>query len=224
MNFFSSPLLAAIPRLQHGFGTQLCPVPLREEIQWEKNRPRWKQVHGTKCAHVSSLGADLGDVDLLWTTEINIPIGILTADCVPILLARKDASAIAAIHAGWRGTLAKAVENFGIEIKATGQNPADWVAALGPAIRSCCYEVSEALIEDFKSGFPALSPSLIEPTNKHLDLISINQAELKRIGISEIDVTSPCTCCTKQGETTPFHSFRRDQADSGRQVSVIYLD
>jgi len=217
---FESALLRTLPNIVHGFGTRSDPVPTPVLKNWVELRPTWNQVAGIEIANVIRRNQVCGDVDGFFTKTPN-PIGVQAADCVPILLARRDGAMVAALHAGWRGTKAKMIEKFAKTIAAQGESLADWVAAIGPAIGKCCYEVSEELVEDFIKTFPEIEPDLISPSHRKLDLSAINQFELTRVGVGQVDWIDECTYCSidpKKG--AKFHSFRREGGGT-RQWSII---
>jgi YfiH family protein len=217
---FESALLRKVPGIVHGFGTRSDPVPSPVLKKWVDLRPTWTQVAGVEISNVVRRNQICGDVDGFFTATTN-PIGIQAADCVPILLARKDGEMVAALHAGWRGTKAKIVERFTKTILAQGENPSDWVAAIGPAIGKCCYEVGVDLIDDFVKTFPEIEPDLISPTHRKLDLSAINQCELARLGFGEIDAVDQCTYCEIDPKRGPvLHSYRREGGGT-RQWSII---
>lgn len=214
-----SNLLRKIPGIIHGFGTRFDPVALPVIKTWLELRPTWEQVHGSNIVEIIERNQNAGSTDGLITKTRN-PVGVVTADCVPILLARKDGEAVAALHAGWRGTKDKIAEKFIKKIISMGQKPEDWVAALGPSIHACCYEVSEELILDFKKTFSQLDPDVINPKPRKLDLQAVNYLELERLGIKEFDLISNCTYCDLDNKGAKFHSFRREGAGT-RQYSII---
>lgn len=217
---FQSTLLRTIPDLDHGFGTKTDPVPNSFLKTWVDARPTWNQVHGIGIANVVRKNQVCGDVDALMTKTTN-PIAVVTADCVPVLLARKDGGMVAAVHAGWRGTKAKILEQLANGLIAQGEDLKNWVAAIGPSIGKCCYEVSEELIEDFVKTFPEIEPDLITPTFRKLDLAAINAHELHRLGFSAVDMLDVCTYCTIDPKKGPvLHSFRREGGGT-RQWSLI---
>ncbi len=168
-------------------------------------------MHGIESVEVLQTQQECGDTDGIWTREKNIPLSVVTADCAPILLAAKDGSFIAAIHAGWRGTVAHIVSAF---FRRSGVNAAEIVAVIGPSIGPCCYEVSAEIITQFQSEFPGVP---IEPTPRRLDFKIAIVSELQACGVpaSQIDVLPYCTFCSPG-----FCSYRRDRA-STRQVTVI---
>jgi len=214
-----SSLLKTVPGLVHGFGTRDEPVPSFIQPEWDSNRPQWKQVHGIGIARVDHSKQQCGEVDALWTPTPGQFVGVQTADCVPILLAAIDGSAAAAVHAGWRGTFARILPELARQLTAEGHNLKNWIAAIGPCIGSCCYEVSEELSESFRQKFDPLKIETRTEKPRHLNLAQINAAELKIMGISTIDILSFCTFCNT---IAPMNSYRRD-GSGGRQWSVIKL-
>ncbi|HEV2444829.1 MAG TPA: polyphenol oxidase family protein, partial [Candidatus Sulfopaludibacter sp.] len=129
-------------------------------------------------------------------------------DCIPILLVDESRRAVAAVHAGWRGTAARiaarAVDAMRLRF---GSRPEDLHAAIGPGIGPCCYEVGAEVAAQF--GIEGRA---------HLDLPAINRAQLEEIGIrdSRIYVSSLCTMCREE-----FYSFRRDKQAAGRMHSFV---
>lgn len=185
--------------------------------------PRWKQVHGVSIAEVISSDQDCGEVDGLWTRVPKLPIAVVTADCVPILLMNKTQGVVAALHAGWRGTKQKIVEAFFSALPSDLSKGEEWSAVIGPSIRSCCYEVSEELVGEFKAEFPEIKPQLIEPAHRKLDLVEVNLYQLLKAGLLEVAIHPDCTYCKKdeQGDFK-YYSYRRGDRCS-RQYSVIEL-
>lgn len=163
--------------------------------------------------------------DALTTNTPHILLGVKTADCVPILLADARTGACAAIHAGWRGTLAailaRAIERMAEEY---GTRASDLRAAIGPAAGACCYEVGVEVIEAFHEKFPE-STSLFKPTRDGhalVDLQRANREQLIAAGVSpeRIHLAPLCTMC----RTDLFFSYRREKklhGRVGRLMSVI---
>jgi YfiH family protein len=210
-----SDLLSRVPGIAHGFGTREEPVPPEFKSAWEL-RPDKQQVHGAAVAEVTKPRQELGEVDALYSRIPGIPIQVITADCVPILLARRDGGVVAAIHAGWRGTRARILEAVWDRLAREGERASDWVAAIGPAIGPCCYEVSEELAADFGREF---GPACV-PRHRHLDLPWVNQAALEKIGFARVERLKACTRCSVEPE---FFSYRRD-GSGHRQWSVIRIE
>ncbi len=219
----SSLLLESVPEVRHAFGTLVQPIPYSviPEKHWQECRPRWKQVHGTKLSQVESAQVECGECDALGTHHPSLPIGIVTADCVPILLAKKGGSSVAAIHAGWRGTYDRIVESTVMELEPEESQRSLWVAAIGPCALPCCYEVSVELAGQFRQRFGELATP---QSPRHLDLPEINKGLLLGLGISEVDLVGECTICRKNSDGAfRFHSYRRDGAAAGRQFSCIEI-
>ncbi len=184
--------------------------------------------------------------DGLMTDEPGVVLGIQTADCIPVLIADRKNRAVAAFHAGWRGTLARIVENGVGRMRVEfGSKPENLVAAVGPAIGQCCYSVGEELREQFTSQFTYASELFrevydVDPVKAkypmlfltarapghseigprlHLDLAEANRRQLLAAGLknSAISLTGHCTGC----HTDRFFSHRIEHGFTGRMMSVI---
>ncbi len=139
----------------------------------------------------------------------------MTADCVPILLANGDGSRYAAVHAGWKGTLARIVE--GAAARVAGGDMRSLTAYVGPAIGPCCYTVDGERFAAFDREFPGwLPPVGSAPT---LDLQSINARMLEAAGVPphSIHVEERCTSCS----LGLCCSYRRDGERAGRMASLV---
>lgn len=159
------------------------------------------------------------EADIAVTDDPSLAVSVRTADCVPILLADRRTGAVAAIHAGWKGTAAGAPI---VAVKALtsryGTNADDVIAAVGPSIGPCCYEVGPDLAAHF-SSHPESSTWFTRDAKPHLDLWRASRNQLARAGIppNQIHV---CELCTFDHPAL-FHSFRRDGKNAGRLVSAI---
>jgi YfiH family protein len=212
----TSKLLLSVPGIVHGFGTakELVPHVLAEV--WP-GKPDKKQTHGREVVEVVAAQQACGDADGIFSAVAGIPISVITADCVPIVLARRDGGMVAALHAGWRGLIGGIVDTFAERLAAKGETPGDWVAAVGPTIGSCCYEVSEELAAQFIAHFHWMAPAAISPRHRHLELNAIAEAALRKIGIGEVDNLQLCTFCTQDAQKNAlFRSYRR--GDRGPQL------
>jgi YfiH family protein len=222
-----SSLLSAIPGISHGFGDRLEPVPAEHRALYDNYRPHWKQVHGTQIGEITRPNQECGEIDAMFSFIPGMLVTVMTADCVPILLARRDGRGVAAIHAGWRGTYARITTQVWNELARKGETPQDWVAAIGPAIGACCYEVGTDLLEKFQLEFPEYSVRGDDRPKPTLDLQRINALELRKIGIGEIEISSFCTSCSRHPRTgeTAFFSYRRDSQgrnpENGRQWATL---
>lgn len=217
----TSALLAAVPGIQHGFGTACGLVPEVLRPAWEL-RPDKRQVHGTRSVHITDEQQGAGDADAFYTSASGIPVSVITADCVPLLMARRDGGMVAALHAGWRGLYAGIIGRYWSELRERGERPSDWVAAIGPTICAPCYEVSEELAADFTRHYPALPVAAILPTHRHLDLRAVAQHELELAGLEQFEHVGGCTCCARGADgALVFRSYRRGDRNSQQHAGLL---
>jgi polyphenol oxidase len=220
----TSTLLATVPRIKHGFGTAAELVPAVLQPHWSQ-RPDKTQVHSSEICHVTGPNHICGSADGLFTNSTGVPISVVHGDCVPILLARADGEMGAALHAGWRGILAGIVESFGSRLASMGERPSQWVAAVGPAIGPCCYEVAEELGARFEAQFPHIPATVIQPAFRRLDLPSIVNFELQRLGVWKIETITKCTYCDRSEDSTHrFRSYRRGDRGPQQHSGLMIID
>jgi len=206
--------LAALPWLDHGFGTR-NPVPWSHDPQLVTLR----QVHSDTCIYTDGRAGRIGEGDALLTDKPGLVLAVRTADCLPILLVDEARRAVAIAHAGWRGTLkqlaARAVEAMRTRFST---RPEDLHAAIGPGIGACCYEVGPEVAVQFRALFPERS-DLSEKTR--IDLAEANRRLLIRTGVPEtrLYLAGLCTCC----RAAEFHSWCRDGRHAGRMLSAIRI-
>jgi purine-nucleoside/S-methyl-5'-thioadenosine phosphorylase / adenosine deaminase len=275
LDILTANLLAAIPWLVHGFSTRrggesrlgservlnlgLTDWDTREAVV--RNRRRLlraldaremplvalRQIHSDVAHVVSAPPAEPLQGDALLTGEPALLLAVQAADCVPILLVDRVLRAVAAVHAGWRGTLARvAVKALGRMRAEFGTRPEDVVAALGPAIGRCCYEVGPEVAQAFAGQFaPAaewfdgpfarlamgeepnplpwltMTPPGHEPPPERvqLDLRAANRWQLIDAGVAagNIATSALCTAC----RTDLLFSYRREGAATGRLMGVV---
>ena len=186
--------------------------------------------------------------DGLITAEAGVLLAIRIADCLPVLLVDPRQRVVAAVHAGWRGARARVIEKaVGDMRQAFGPDPENLMAALGPSIRACCYEVGEDVVEAFHASFrdadqffqslpnrpeaatdrhsilflsahpPGHAPEHIPAA--HLDLIAVARQQLASAGVdpAKVFVADYCTAC----RTDLFFSHRREGGATGRQAAAI---
>jgi YfiH family protein len=204
-----------------------------------------KQIHSDVIRIFPQPTAGVSKGDASATGRPGGLLAIQTADCVPILLVDPKKRAVAAVHAGWRGTLArlaqKAVGRMQFEF---GSKPADLLAAIGPSIGPCCYEVAADFVTKFTAQFANAADYFDEPRsgeepnplqwlnmkppghqpppkNVHLDLRHANRSQLLAAGLQakNIFVSDLCTAC----HTDLLFSHRREGPLSGRLMSAIGL-
>ena len=162
--------------------------------------------------------------DGLMTDEAGVLLGILTADCVPVVIVDPLCRAVAVFHAGWRGTVERIVEHGVARMKQEfGSEPATLLAAIGPAIGACCYRVGTEVVERFTSRFAyahSLLSTPVEGDGLHLDLVEANRRQLVEAGLPEqsIYVVGACTSCDDR-----FFSYRAKGGTTGRMMAVVGL-
>jgi polyphenol oxidase len=219
------PSLLAVPGLVHGF-EQKGGAPRAESREESRARVTatlapWgrlhlmRQVHGTTVHDAPWTGLPEGDAAV--ATGNGVLLGIETADCLPVLLVDPRRRVVAAAHAGWRGT-AKGVARATVDhLVADGSRPADLLAALGPGIGPCCYEVGDELRREFPGGEAFFCAG---PRGKpHLDVRAANRAQLAAAGLLPGHVHSIDDCTRCRADLYP--SYRRDGHGAGRMVSYI---
>jgi YfiH family protein len=265
------PALTKLPWLVHGFSTRPGGVSLlgNEKVlnlgftKWDnrenvlENRRRFqsaldasdlelislKQIHSDIIHLFDAAPAEACRGDASATNCPGLLLGVQTADCVPILLIDPKKRAVAAVHAGWRGTLARiVVKAIGKMQMQFGTRPAGLLAAIGPSIGGCCYEVGTEVATQFQSQFAEApewfdefrtgdEPNPIQwlnmmppghqppPKNVLLDLRKANRAQLLGAGLraANIFVSDLCTACRRD----VLFSYRKEGPQSGRLLSVI---
>ena len=182
------------------------------------------QVHGTRILEVSAntTKEDLLETDALVTHEPGLCIAVMSADCVPVLLYDKRNNAIAAIHSGWRGTVARILGKTLLHMKSSfGTEGNDLIAGIGPSVSQDSYEVGEEVIAEVRRSFGSAHDLLIsQPMNKaRLDLWEANRIQLLEFGVPEgnIEVSDLCTVRNNH------HFFSARKGDSGRFAAGIML-
>jgi hypothetical protein len=194
--------LDSLPWLVHGFGTRVAHVPALFG-----NLATLRQIHSAACVAAAGRGGVLGEGDALLENTPGSVVAIKTADCLPILLVDDRHRAVAAVHAGWRGTVAGIAQRAVEAMRAQfGSVPEDLRAAIGPGIGECCYEVG-----------PEVAAQFGRQGRAHVDLAEANRRRLMDAGVTpeRIYASNLCTMC----RADEFHSFRRDKEAAGRLFS-----
>ena len=159
--------------------------------------------------------------DALVTRLPGVVLTILTADCVPLLIADPVCRAVGAVHAGWRGTQQEITcQTIETMTRLYGTRPEDLIVGIGPAIGGCCYEVGEEVVAHF-TGYP--ETIVAKPNGKYLlDTQQINARQLEALGVppEQIEISPVCTSC----EHERFFSYRADRGTAGRFMSCIMLE
>jgi hypothetical protein len=181
-----------------------------------------RQVHGTTVTTVTDQGPDAAgagpepEADALVTATAGVPIGVLVADCLPVLLADPDSRVAAAAHAGRRGLLAGVLPRVVEAMTAAGARPEAIRAVVGPAAGGCCYEVPAPMQAEAVAAMPQLRATTTWGTPS-LDLRAGAVAQLRGLGLGAVATAGGCTI-----EDESFYSYRRAQV-TGRFAGVVVL-
>jgi polyphenol oxidase len=187
------------------------------------------QVHSDHVVYVKEPQL-VGDVDGVVTNTKSLPLLLHFADCVPIVIFDPHTLTLAVVHAGWRGTAqriaAKAVE---VMVKTVGSNPSQIIAAIGPAIGSCCYPTGDDVVQQLQSSIDGRDGSMkrfeesglfVKKDGRvHPSLKGVNAVQLRLAGIEQIDVSNLCTSCNPH----MFYSHRQSGGKTGRQGVIASL-
>ena len=183
------------------------------------------QVHSAEVVTVTAPRDDRPRADAMVTDRPGIALGVLTADCQPVLFADEAAGVIGAAHAGWRGALDGVLEATLDAMEALGARRADISAAIGPAISQSAYEVGPEFLDDFLADDPANARFFAQGDGDRMrfDLPAFGLHRLRRAGVGHAEWTRHCT----YADSERFYSYRRSthrlEADYGRLISAIRL-
>lgn len=228
---YQSEMLNGIPGLVHAFGGRgldtKAPEKIPQELRYLGIPPdrifTLRQVHSPRVLlareeDLGKRGTMEGDGAVCLTPGLGV--GILTADCLPVIISSGSGRGLAMIHGGWRGLHSGIVES-GLTLyrELTGVEPDAIRAAIGPAASSCCYVVGPDVAEVFTNGYRDYLRKT-KGERYFLDLEGICVKKLVTAGLlkQNIDRLGVCTICDGQ-----FHSVRRDGRTELRQISVAYL-
>jgi polyphenol oxidase len=247
--------LSAIDEVRHGFFTRQggvsgglyaslnCGPGSRDEAaNVVENRARVAEILGVKPDQLLSVSqqhsadaitakkpwdaAKQPEADAIVTLTPGLALGILTADCAPVLFADSEARVIGAAHVGWRGALSGIIEATVEAMRKLGASPERMTAVIGPAISQKAYEVGSEYVERFLAEEPESEAFFITDEGSgepHFDLPGYVGERLARAGVGKIADLRLCTYC----EETRLFSYRRSQHrgedDYGRQISAIVL-
>jgi YfiH family protein len=189
-----------------------------------------RQIHGDRVVVADGMGEPFSvhspvECDAVITSSRHVAIGIKTADCVPILLADLARRVIGAVHAGWKGTSLNIVgKSVRVMTERFSSQPEDIMAAIGPAVGPCCYQVDAKVFsaseadEDWTSAFRRC----MEDGRWMLDLALANRKQMLRTGLLPENISSlgVCTSCRRD----LFFSHRAEKGGTGRQLNFIVLD
>ena len=180
--------------------------------------PAWlEQVHGTRVADLDSAGEGARSADAVITRTAGMVCAVQVADCMPVLFAASDASAVGVAHAGWRGLAAGVLEET---VSRLGVPPSELLAWLGPAISARHFEVGEEVRTAFLARDPASGGAFsANPRGRwQCDLAALARRRLAALGLTAISGGTWCT----YGDSARFYSFRRD-GRCGRMAALIWV-
>ena len=176
------------------------------------------QVHGVNV--VEAAPGVVPDADAHWTAARDLPLAVLTADCLPVVLMARDASSVGIAHAGWRGLAAGVLESL---LAAMPAGQASITAWLGPAISAAAYEVGPEVKATFEQQCGEESGDCFHPSHRQghwmADLAGLARLRLTRAGVSTITGGGRCTV----GEPDQFFSHRREGPATGRMATLAWL-
>jgi polyphenol oxidase len=198
---------------EHGFGTRLSDKPLANQAP-----VTLRQIHSDRVWNAHRLADRAQEGDALFTDEVQRGIGVRTADCVPLLFVDAETHAVAAVHAGWRGSAAAIVRRTLERMtQDCGTDTSNVWVALGPCIRECCYEVGAEVAAQFVTLFPEWAP--LDGGKVRLNLAEANRRHLIAGGVLPENIfdSGLCTSCTPEH----FFSYRREPQSPGRMLSGI---
>jgi hypothetical protein len=158
---------------------------------------RVKQVHGDTVVRADApFATPWPEADAMWTDRAGVLLGVVAADCVPILVA-DDAGRLGAAHAGWEGTSRRVAQRLVQAMRAAGADPARMVAALGPSIGPCCYAVGSERAATIRERLGAdAERALVRRDGETVfDLWTANADQLRAEGIGAIEIAGACTKC-----------------------------
>ena len=213
-NYIKSNMLSTNLNIKHFFGRKDFIVPNNERVIF------LNQVHGDKVIDLEDLSSmnSYLEGDAILTSKKDLFVGVRTADCVPILLTSKDGSFVAAVHSGWRGTYNKIIENVIRKVLDKYQcSVDDIICSIGPSIGECCYEVGRSMMTKFNNKFVLSNEDFSNIDGKSfLNLANINKKIINKLGVSNVELLTNCTCCEDS-----FFSYRRDGSRMNNQISII---
>lgn len=222
------------PIAQHLFTTRQLALPsdgawhaLANALGTASDRLVWlNQVHGREVVVVGrQLPADTPRADALTSRVRDVALVVRAADCVPLLIGDHKTGAVAAVHAGWRGTCAR-VAGAAIDAmtREFGSRPADLVVAIGPAIGSCCYEVGSDVVDAFAAAGHErylIDRWFLTPRERkmRLDVPGANRDQLVLAGVREENIHT-CGLCTAM-HLDVLTSYRAEKERAGRIAAAI---
>ena len=181
------------------------------------SNPVWiNQIHSSICVDAASIKANI-EADASYSSKIGIVCAIMTADCLPVFVSKKDGSMVGIAHAGWRGLVSGVIENL---VSSFNSDGGDLLVHLGPAISKNYFEVGDEVKKLYLSKNVNFRRSFSKENNKnYLDLYDAARVVLESFQIKLISGGNRCTF----KESSDFFSYRRDGINSGRMAHLIWI-
>jgi len=181
------------------------------------SEPIWiNQTHSSKCIDAASISTSV-EADASYSSKVGVVCAIMTADCLPVFVSKKDGTMVGIAHAGWRGLVSGVIENLVSSFNSDGE---DLVVHLGPAISKNSFEVGEEVKSLYLSKNVDFQRSFLIKNNKnYLDLYDAARVILEGFQINSISGGNRCTF----KESSDFFSYRRDGINSGRMAHLIWM-
>jgi len=197
------------------------------------------QVHSGNVVQITDAvsNPDLSGVDALVTSLTAVPLLLHFADCVPVMIYERKKKLLAIAHAGWRGTAQSIVKNsVELLVRSLGGDPANMIAAVGPAIGTCCYPTGDDVVEKLLDTVAPENSSASQSDHARAliasrlvvrgaddtvrpNLKAFNALQLLQVGVAEVDVSNLCTACKPE----LFYSHRQSGGTTGRQGAIACL-
>jgi YfiH family protein len=182
---------------------------------------RMDQVHADTVyfATEKDRGITISKTDGLITNVDQVFLGVITADCLPLLFYDPKTKSVGAVHAGWRGLFSEIIKEEVSTFIAQGSDPKDILVGIGPSIRVCCYEVSEKFVQDFGAKFKNVE-EFVEPRKEKIffDLQKVAKRQLLALEIVENNVEDANYCSYEHEDV---HSCRKEGGGFGEMMGII---
>lgn len=183
-----------------------------------------RQVHGTHVHVVEKAFTpeNRPEADALVTARPGIALGILTADCVPVLLADPEAGIIGAAHAGWKGAVGGILASTVEAMENLGAGRANIVAAIGPAISAENYEIGEEMAQTIRAGFPDAAAFIVTEgyPKPHFDVPGLVRHQADQLGLKAVETVGACTYASPELYFSHRYATHND-IRAGRQIALI---
>jgi hypothetical protein len=203
----TAPNLSVFPWLTHGFGWR--------DSEYPAGIVRVRQIHSATVVEALQESGAAQEADALISNRAGVLVGVRTADCVPILIADPETHAVAAVHAGWRGSAQSIVTEAVRELVTRyGVRAQNLHAAIGPAVGVCCYEVGPDVARCFSAWVPQYGAAT---GATQIDLAAVNAIQLERAGVHDVWTARECTFCHPER----YFSYRREKEQAGRMTSFV---